>query len=383
MFNFKFFAEKRAEFAQRLQTIMDTAEVEQRALTDEEHSEFDDLTAKIQNIDKTVEAEKRARDLMIDKRDPSKEKEERAEKEVEAAEVRAFENYVRGIVSENRAGELTAAENGAVVPTSIAKKIVSRVYDISPIYQMAEHYPVKGNLVIPYYDESTSSITVAYADESEELLAKSGKFTSIELKDFLAGALSKIPKTLLNNSSFDLTSYIITKMAEAISRWIEKEMLIGTVGKIECVSKAKQIVTAAAQSAITPDELIDLQEQVPDMYQPGCIWIMNKATRTMIRKFKDSDGDYILQKDATARWGYKLFGADVYCSDACPKIGAGNAAIVYGDMSGIAVKITEDISIEVLRERFATQHCVGVVGWLDVDAKIADEQKIAVLKMAA
>ena len=160
-------------------------------------------------------------------------------------------------------------------------------------------------------------------------------------------------------------------------------MLVGTVGKIECVSKAKQVVTAAAQSAITADDLIDLQETVPDMFQPGCIWIMNKATRTAIRKLKNSDGDYLLQKDATARWGYKLFGADVYTSDSMPKMAAGTTSIVYGDMSGLAVKITEDINIEVLRERFATQHCLGVVGWIDVDAKIAEEQKIAVLKMAA
>lgn len=383
MFNFKFFEEKRAEYAKELQTIMDTAEVEQRALTDEERAHFDDLTAKIQGIDKTIASAKTARDLTMGAKDQAGDGEKRAEAEKEAAEVRAFENYIRGVVSENRADNLVAAETGAVVPTTIAKKIISKVYDICPIYQLADKYPVKGNLVIPYYDETTSSITVAYADESEELLAKSGKFTSIELKDYLAGALSKVPKSLLNNSTFDLTSYIIAKMAEAISRWIEKEMLVGTVGKIECVSKARQVVTAAAQSAITADDLIDLQETVPDMFQPGCIWIMNKATRTAIRKLKNSDGDYLLQKDATARWGYKLFGADVYTSDSMPKMAAGETAIVYGDMSGLAVKVTEDINIEVLRERFATQHCLGVVGWIDVDAKIAEEQKIAVLKMAS
>ena len=62
---------------------------------------------------------------------------------------------------------------------------------------------------------------------------------------------------------------------------------------------------------------------------------------------------------------------------------ASKTAVVYGDMSGLAVKVSEDINIEVLREKYATQHAVGVVGWIEIDAKIENQQKIAVLKMAA
>jgi HK97 family phage major capsid protein len=171
-------------------------------------------------------------------------------------------------------------------------------------------------------------------------------------------------------------------MAESIARWIENELLNGTADKIDGISKAKQVVTAEAATAITADELIDLQETVPDVFQPGSIWIMNKATRTAIRKLKDKDGNYILNKDATSKWGYTLFGNDVYCSDNMSKMESGKTAIVYGDMSGLAVKVSEDMNIEVLREKFAEQHAIGVIGWIEMDAKIENEQKIAVLKMA-
>ena len=49
----------------------------------------------------------------------------------------------------------------------------------------------------------------------------------------------------------------------------------------------------------------------------------------------------------------------------------------------MAVKVSEDMNIEVLREKFATEHAIGVVGWLEMDSKIENEQKIAVLKMKA
>ena len=192
-----------------------------------------------------------------------------------------------------------------------------------------------------------------------------------------------MPKTLTNNSDFNLTQYIIDKMAESIARWIEGEMLKGTTNKITGLSTATQIVTAAAKTAVTADELIDLQEQLPDMYQPGAVFIMSKATRTAIRKLKDSDGDYILNKDLTAKWNYTLLGADVYVSSNMPDMAAGENAIYYVNLSGLAIKVTEDINIEVLRERFADQHCLGVIGWLEIDGKIEDQQKVAVLKMAA
>lgn len=383
MDKFKKLIEQRAALQAELQKLIDTAQSEERAMNEEETTKFDELEGKIKAIDATIKAEERARSLSLNVNSNEHHEELRAEERA-AAEEEAFGNYIRGIISENRAGvNMTTGDNGAVIPTSIANKIIKKVYDICPIYQMADRYNVAGTLTVPYYDESTSAITMTYATEFEELESKSGKFTSIELKGFLAGALTKVSKSLINNSSFDIVNFVVNQMAENIARWIEGECLNGTSDKVDGISKATQVVTAAAATAITGDELIDLQEQVPDAYQTSCIWIMNKATRSAIRKLKNSDGDYLLQKDATARWGYKLFGADVYCSDNIDKMAANKTAVVYGDMSGLAVKVSEDINIEVLREKYATQHAVGVVGWIEIDAKIENQQKIAVLKMAA
>lgn len=383
MDKFKKLMEQRAALQAELQQLLDTAQNEERAMSEEETTKFDELESKIKSIDATIKAEERARDLSLNVHSNEHHEELRAEERA-AAEEKVFADYIRGVVSENRADvNMTTGDNGAVIPTSIANKIIKKVYDICPIYQLADRYNVGGTLSIPYYDESTSAITMAYATEFAELEAKAGKFLSIELKGFLAGALTKVSKSLINNSVFDIVNFVINQMAENIAKWIENECLNGTSDKIDGIAKASQVVTAAAATAITGDELIDLQEQVPDAYQTSCIWIMNKATRSAIRKLKNSDGDYLLQKDATARWGYKLFGADVYCSDNMNKMAAGKTAVVYGDMSGLAVKVSEDINIEVLREKYATQHAVGVVGWLEMDAKIENQQKIAVLKMAA
>ena len=374
--------EKRNKKVEELQSIVDKAKEETRAMTKEEKDKFDTLEQEIKDLDATIEAEKRARDYEIKDNDKQDEKaEERAE-----AEERAFANYIRGVVEE-RAGvdptvpNLTVDNNGAVIPTSIANKIIKKVYDICPIYQLATRYNVGGTLTIPYYDETAQKIEMAYATEFSDLESTSGKFDSIVLKGFLAGVLTKISKSLINNSQFDIVSFVVNKMAESIGRWIEKELLNGTENQIEGLSTVTQKIPTASSTAITADDLINLQEAVPDTYQANAIWIMNKATRTAIRKLKDGDGTYLLNKDATARWGYTLFGKDVYVSDNMPGMEAGKTAIYYGDMSGLAVKLSEEMNIEILREKFATQHAVGVVGWLEMDSKVENAQKIAALVM--
>ena len=367
--------EQRADLHTELQGILDAAKAEKRAMTEEEQTRFDEIEKQIKDIDATLEAEARAKGIQNYKgTNPAEEKEK--------LEERAFANYIRGVVEQRSDVNLTVTDNGAVVPTHIANKIIKKVHDICPIYQKATHYNVKGTLNIPYYDEESQTITVAYATEFTELESTSGKFASIELKGFLAGALTKVSKSLVNNSDFDIVEFIVNAVAEAMSRWLEKELLLGTAEKISGLSTVKQKITAASATAITADDLIDVQEEVPDTYQADAIWIMNKKTRTAIRKLKDEMGNYILNKDATAKWGYTLFGKDVYTSETMPEIATGKTVVFYGDMSGLAVKLAEDINIDILREKFATQHALGVVAWVEADAKVENEQKISALVMA-
>ncbi len=368
--------EQRNNLLDELDNLLKGAKEETRALTDEESNRFDEIKSQIAGLDKTITALDEARSL--DKKLPAKQAEQRTPEE---AETRAFDNYIRGLVEERADVNLTVGANGAVIPSSIANKIIQKVYDISPIYQLATRYNVGGTLSIPYYDESAGTIEMTYADEFVELESTSGKLGSIELKGFLAGALSKVSKSLVNNSQFDIVSFVVTKMAEAISKWIERELLNGTLNKVEGLSTVTQTVTAAAATVLTADELIDVQEEVPDVFQGNAIWIMNKTTRKAIRKLKDGQGNYLLNKDATARWGYTLLGKDVYTSDNMSGMEAGKTAIYYGDMSGLAVKLAEDVSIQILREKFATQHAIGVVGWIEIDSKVENAQKISKLVM--
>jgi HK97 family phage major capsid protein len=377
--------EQRADLVEQMTGLADTAETEKRALSEEESETFDGLETQVRALDETIKKIKKAKALGETQQSNPEPKEGEGNNSREEDEHRAFENYIRGIVEERAdAKNLTQGDNGAVIPSSIANKIIKQVVDISPIFAKATRYNVKGNLSIPYYDETTQSITVAFAEEFKALTSTSGKYTSIQLKGYLAGALTKISKSLINNSQFDIVGEVIKSMAEKIAEFIENVLLNGaTIGsdKIEGLTGITNKATAAAANKITMDELISLKDRVKDVYQKNACWIMHPETRTYLRTLKDANGRYLMQDDVTSEFGTTLLGKPVFVSDNSPKMEAGKDAVIYGDLSGLAVKVSEESNVQVLREKYADEHVDGVIAWLEFDSKVENQQKLAKLSM--
>lgn len=384
--------EQKNELATRAEEILNLAKSEKRALTDEEAKVMNEINDNVKRIIETLKLEDDFRkvDEMEVKEDttPTEETVEEEEKVeetrmVEDMERRAFEQYLRGEINE-RNGELTPASTsaGAVIPTTIVNYIIRKVYDICPILDRSQKFNVKGKLEVPFYPADSNNITVAYQNEFTALTSSSGKFDTVELGGFLAGAMTKISRSLINNAQFDIVGFVVDEMAQQIARFIEGELLHGTTNKVEGLSGLTNGITTASATAITADEIVKLHDSIKDRFQNNAIWIMSSATRTALRTLKSNTGYYLLNDDVSSPFGTTLLGKPVYVSDNMPNIATGETVIYYGDMKGLATKFNEEINIEVLRERFADEHCVACIGWLEFDSKVIDEQQISKLTMA-
>ena len=404
--NFKELTEKKNDLITRAEGMLNQAKTEKRELTEAEAAELAEIRDNVRKIVETLKLDDDFKELgMSEKKNDGGApqegekvmKEEEIKKEQEVQETRAFENYLRGRIIHERAGELTPASSGsgiglggALIPQTIVNHIIRKVYDICPILDRSQKFNVKGKLEVPYYPADSDNITVAYQDEFQALSSSSGSFATVELTGFLAGCLTKVSRSLINNVNFDIVGFVVDEMAYAIKRFIEHELLIGTPANVSAGTAAKVLglstltngLTAAAANAITADEVVRLHDKVKDDFQSNAIWIMSPATRTALRTLKSTTGYYLLNDDISTPFGSSLLGKPVYVSDNMPDMGAGNTVIYYGDMHGLATKFNEEINIEVLRERYADEHAIGVVGWFEFDSKVIDEQQIAKLTMA-
>lgn len=385
--------EKKNDLITRAEEVLNTAKTEARELTEEEAQELEQIKADIDKIKATLKLEDDFREITegevkpdAEPKEEEKEMNEERSMEQRALDERAaFDAYIRGVYNERNDYDMIKTANGAIIPSSIANQIIKKVYDVAPVLERSNRFNVKGNLTIPYYDESSHAITVAFQTEGTAPDASQGDFTSISLGGFLAGALCKIGKDLIANAQFDVVQFVVNEMGESIARFIEKELLnpSDTTNKVKGMSTLTNGVTAAATNVITTDELVKVRDKVKDVYQQNAIWVMSPATRTALRLLKDNAGHYLLNDDISSPFGTTLMGKPVYVSENMEDIAASKIVVYYGDFKGLATKFAGQIDVQVLRERFADQFCVGVVGTFDFDAKVCDQQKLAKLTMAA
>lgn len=371
----KFLIEKRNSIVEEINNMFVQAENEKRALTDDEQALYDAKTKELKALDKTIEAKKEARSLeMMDDEKPKTPEEKQEERSVEETEKRAFETLIR----ENRTGEMAKTDNGAVIPTTIANKIIDRVKQIAPLYNLATKFNVKGALTFPV---GKDSITTAYQEEFTALTSSKVGFDSLKLDGFLIGALSKISNSLINNAQFDIVSYVVNKVAESIAVFIENELINGTTKINGVLDTTKNTTVGKFETTAdvpTADELIAMQIEIPQQNQANCMWLVSNKTLVALRQLKDGNQRYLLNDDVTNGFGYTLFGKPVMVSDNMT-----DTNVVYGDFSAMYVNVHEDVAIQVLAEKYADEHATGVLAWLEMDARVIEPQKLVVSKKKA
>lgn len=367
----KYLIEKRNQLVEEINNVFVKAETEKRALTDDEQTLFDDKTAELKALDKTIEAKTEARSLeMMDDPTPKTPEQKAEQRSAEELEERAFETLIR----ENRADQnMAKADNGAVIPTTIANRIIERVKQIAPIYALATKFNVKGKLTFPV---GKDAITTAYGTEFTKLESTKVGFDSLELDGHLVGALSKISNSLINNAQFDIVSYVVNKVAESIAIFLENELINGTEkinGVLDTTNNTNVAKFETTATLPTTDELIAMQVEIPQQNQAGCMWLVSNKTLVALRQLKDGNNRYLLQDDITNGFGYTLLGKPVMVSDNMT-----DANVVYGDFSAMYVNVHEDVAIQVLQEKYADEHATGVLAWLEVDARVIEPQKLVV-----
>ena len=376
--------EKKNSLIDEMESLLDKAKTEVRAFTDEEDSRIEEIKKEVRGLEKLIADKEEFRALSKEEIKAEKGTEEMSKEERQLEVIEKEEREFIEAVRNNELRNLTAGTNGKIIPVSIASDVINKVVELCPILSLSQVYNVAGELRLPKYEaDGTAPIAAAYAEEFVELAEKKASFSTIDLKNQIVGLLVKISKSLINRADFDVRGFIVNEIAKKIAEFLEREMLVGnTPNKIEGAIKTKNEVTTATAGKIGTDDLIDLQMALPTIYQPNAVFVMHRDVLKEVRKLKDGQGNYILQQDFSAPFGWTILGRPVYLSDNMEKqVATTKEVVLYADFSGYAVKFTKNVEMQFLQEKYATQYALGIVSYVELDAKIADEQKIAKLKI--
>ncbi len=247
-------------------------------------------------------------------------------------------------------------------------------------------------------DQYTSAVRVKWVDETPPPGASETNLTfgmeSIPIHTVMA--TTPLSRNLIEDSAFNIESYLTTKFAEASAIDEDNKFLIGTgagcpegilPNGVNALGLAEKISGHASQ--ILWDSLIDLTFGIAAQYRSGATWIGERATYQDIAKIKNAtSGDYLWTpyqtvggQDAVMQ---PLLGYTPLEQEGMPSVGAGAYPLIFGDLQGYQIYDRIGMTVErYLDSTTAEQNMIKYVMRRRLGGQVVEPWRFCVLKVAA
>ena len=386
--------EKRAKVWETAKNFVDTHENENGVLSAEDNATYSRMEQEIEDLTAAIDRQQRAetREAEFNKPVNMPLTGRPARQEVEEKTGRAsnaykedFGAHLRGKrLVHNVLSEGVQADGGYLVPEEFERQIVMGLDEANVVRGLAKVITTSAERKIP----------VAATHSEAKWTAENGAYTESDpsfdqktIDAFKLTDLVKVSIELLQDSMFDLESYIANEFARAFGIAEEEAFCVGTgTGQPTGIFTANggQVgVTAASSTAVTADELISLVYALKSPYRRNAKFLANDATISAIRKLKDGNGVYLWQPSLQAGEPDKLLGYDLYTSPYVPQMEAGAFSVAFGDFKNYWIADRSGRTVQRLNELYSTNGQVGFVATERVDGKVILPEGIKLLKMKA
>ena len=390
---------KRAKVWEQTKDFLDSHRSKNGTLSAEDEAVYNKMEQEIVDLGKEIDRQERLdameREMRVPTSSPLTEKpaSAKASEKVGRATDEYKKNFWNAMRMKAPTSEIlnalqvgTDSEGGYLVPDEFERTLIESLEEENIFRRIAKVIQSNsGDKKIPIVASKGSA---AWVDEEGTYGESDDVFGQTSLGAYKLGTLIKISEELLNDSAFDMESYIAKEFAHRIGAKEEEAFFSGDgtgkpTGILAATGGAEVGLTTAGATAITADEVIDLYFSLRVPYRKNAVWIMNDATVSAIRKLKDGQGQYLWEPSLVSGTPHKILGREVITSPYMPTIAAGKKTIAFGDFSYYWIADRQGRIFKRLNELYATTGQVGFIGNQRVDGKLILPEAIKVLKQKA
>jgi HK97 family phage major capsid protein len=279
----------------------------------------------------------------------------------------------------------TDSEGGYLVPDEYEHTLVQALVEENIFRKLAKVIRTSnGDRKIPLV---TAKGTASWMDEEGAFLESDDEFGLTSISAYKLGTMIKVSDELLNDSVFDLQSYIAGEFGRRIGAKEEEAFFIGDgVGKptgVFATAGGGEAGVTTTGSAIAFDDVMDLFYSLRAPYRKKAVWTLNDSTVKALRKLKDGNGNYIWQPSVQAGVPDLILNRPYHTSSYIPDLTAGNKVMAFGDFSYYWIADRQGRSFKRLNELYAATGQVGFLASQRVDGKLIlpEAVKIMTLKL--
>ena len=391
---------ERARTWEKAKAFLDSHRNEKGILSPEDTSTYERMEEEIVSLGKEIEREERAdafeRELMRPVNTPLTSKPESMKVEEKVGRAtdsykKAFWNTVRTRSGYQKPEFMNAlqegvdSEGGYLVPDEYEKRLLEGLREENIIRNHAYSFVTSTGIhKIPLVGSHGSA---SWIEEEGAYQESDDTFSQVSLDAHKVGTIIRVSEELLQDSVFDLESYIASEFSRRIGEKEEEAFITGNgthkpLGILAETGGAEVGVTAAKGDSLTADELIDLYYSLKSPYRKSAIWILNDSTVKAIRKLKNNDGTYLWQPAIKDGEVNTILGRPYYTSSFIPALASGNKSVLFGDLSYYWIGDRQGISFKRLNELYAGNGQVGFIASKRVDGKLVLPEAVKCMKMA-
>ena len=367
---------------------------EVRSFTAEEENKYNAMAEDVRKLTALISEEKRSEQLsgFADSIPlPSSEGESR---EAPSKEMEEFRQYL--MTGEKRDLVVDGVSNtaGALAPQEYVKKILANVQSEVKVLDRCNviHLNQAASIGVP--TESVDAADAAWTTEVPVSLTADSTwaFGKRELGANQLIKLVKVSNKLIKTSAFPIDQLVGDKLSIKMRQALENAIVKGDgsgkplgvfTASASGVSTGRDVTTGTALT-ISADDIIATKRNVKQAYRSKGVWVINPEILTDVILLKDKNDQYIWRSGLTDNDPDRLYGSEVIESDFAPSAKTGGSYVaVFGDFSNYWVTMVDQISVQVLKEAFATSGEVGYLATAFADGAPVLEEAFSRLKIKA
>ena len=241
---------------------------------------------------------------------------------------------------------------------------------------------------IPMPTENDTSNKGAILAENAQITEQDITFGSTTLNAYMyTSKLVRVSMQLMQDSAFDMNSFLGVKLGERIARIHNEHFTTGTGSSQPqgVATAAVTGVTAASATAITYAEIVDLEHSLDPAYRNNARFMMKDSTLQILKKLVDGDSRPLWTAGVASGEQDRLLGYPYVINQDMPAATTGLDSLLFGDFSKYMIRDVAGAGLMRLTERYADYLQVGFFAFMRSDGKLLDAgtNPIKTLQMAA
>jgi len=257
------------------------------------------------------------------------------------------------------------AAGGYLVPPAYVEQLIIELKAYFQALNLFEEIRTDTGAPIQWPTNDDTSRRAKIIGENTQIGTGQMVFGTTALNAFLyATDAILVSWSLMQDSATDLDAFIRQRLAEAFSRTLADHLTTGTGnGMPQGLATAALSGVSGSGSAITYDNLVDLEHSIDPAYRTGAVYMFNDTTLREMRKLKDAQGRPLWNPSTTVGAPDTFAGSAYVINQSLPNIGAGASPVLYGNFSNYKFRIVRDVTIVRLNERYADYLQTGFFGY--------------------